>query len=130
MRPHRGEFAEDPNRAVAQLLAELLASCPAQDFALLATSIVRSEKDAALVRFFEAIKDHQWAKLRKFQSWLGSADNVEAYAIRCSERLSVVVVKTHFDLLQPSRLLSSEALPLEEGAKLLRVFANVPWHLF
>jgi len=137
VKPNRGESAKDPNRAVAQLLAELLASCllcrsgfSGHDFALLATWVVRGEKDDALVRFFEAMKDHQWAKLRDFQNWLGSADNVEAYAIRCSGRLSVAVVKTHFELLQGARLLYSEALSAGESAKLLEVFADIQWHAF
>jgi hypothetical protein len=137
VKSNRGKSAKDPNRAVAQVLGELLVSCllcrsgfSAHDFALLGTWIVQSEKDDALVRFFEAIKDHQWAKLREFQRWLGSADNVEAYAIRCSGRLSVAVVKTHFDLLQGTRLLYSEALSVEESANLLRVFADLQWHPF
>lgn len=134
---NRAESAKNPNRAVAQLLAELLASClvcrsgfSAHEFAQLATWIVPTEKDDALVGFFEAIKDHQWVKLREFQSWLGSADNIEAYAIRCSECVSVAVLKTHFDLLQGTRLLYSEALSVEESANLLRAFADLQWHSF
>ena len=137
LNPSRGESGKDPNRAVAQLLAQLLASClicqsgfSGHDFALLATWVVRGEKDEALVNFFEAIKDRQWTKLRDFHTWLGSADNVEAYAIRCSGRLIVAVVKTHFELLPGARLLYSEALSTEDSAKLLEAFANLQWHAF
>jgi hypothetical protein len=87
-------------------------------------------KDDALGKFFEAIKDRQWAELRDFQTWLGSADNVEAYVIRCSGRLTVAVIKMHFELLQRARLLYSEALSAEDSAKLLEAFANLQWHAF
>ena len=137
VKPNRGESAKDPNRAVAQLLAELLACClfcrsgfSGHDFALLATWIVRDEKDDALLRFFAAVKDHQWAKLRAFQSWAVNADAVEAYSIRCSGRLIVAVIKTHFELLQSARLLYSEALSTEESAKLFEVFGGILWHPF
>jgi hypothetical protein len=137
VKPNRGEFAKDPNRAVARILAELLESCllcrlgfSGHDFALLATWVVQGEKDDALVRFFEAIKDHQWAKLREFQNWLGKADNVEAYAIRCSGRLTVAIVKTHFDLCQGTQLLYREALSVEESAKLIETFNDLKWHAF
>jgi hypothetical protein len=128
---------KDPNRAVARLLAELLESCSlsrsgfsGHDYVLLATCVVRAKKDAALVRFFEAIKDHQWAKLREFQSWLGKADNVEAYEIGCSEHVTVAVVKTYFEPLQGARLLYSEALSKEESVGLLQIFTNLEWHQF
>ncbi len=132
-----GKYARDPQRAVACLLIELLTSCSRcgsgfsiHDFALLATCILRGEKDDTLLRFFEAIKDNDWAKLRDFQSWLGNADNVEAYAIRCSRRLSLAVVKTHFELLESPQLLYTEDLSADESAKLLGVFADRQWHQF
>ncbi len=137
VKSNRGESTKDPNRAVAKLLAEILASCPlcgsgfsAHDFTLLATSVVRSEKDDDLIGFFEAIKNHKWAKLREYQSWVGTADNVEAYSICCSGRLSIAVVKTHFELLQGTRLLYREPLSVEESSKLLEVFADIQWHPF
>jgi len=98
---------------------------------LLATCVVPSkQQNDALLRFFDSIKDHNWAKLRPFQSWLGDADDVEAYAIRCSERLMVAVIKTHFELLQSPRLLYSEVLSDEEGMKLIAAFTNPPWQPF
>jgi len=75
-------------------------------------------------------KDHKWAKLRELQGWVGRADNVEAYAIRCSGRLSVAVVKTHFELLQGTRLLYNEVLCAGESSDLLEVFADIQWHPF
>jgi hypothetical protein len=119
VRPNQGEHARDPSRAVAQLLAELLGSCAhcqsglsGHDYALLATWVITKEKDNALAKFLKAIKDHQWRKLREFQSWLGRADDVEAYAVRCSGNyLTVAVIKTHFELFQGARLLYSEGLP-------------------
>ena len=120
----------DPNRARARLLAKLLNTCghchsgvQGHEFALIATWIVTKEIDNALVKFFEATKEHQWPKLREFQSWRGRSDNLEAYAIRCpGQNLSVAIIKTHFELLQGARLLYSEALSTEEGDKLLSAF--------
>ena len=133
----RGKFKKYPNQAVALMLSEVLESCllcrsrfSGHDYGLMATWVVRGEKDDALVRFFEAIKDHEWAKLREFQSWLGKTDNVEAYAIRCLGRLSVAVVKTHFDPLQGARLLYREVLSVEESGKLLDTFSDIRWHPF
>jgi hypothetical protein len=137
LKSNRGESVKDPNRAVGQLLAKILESCPlcesgfsGHDFVLLATWVVRGEKDEELLRFFEAIKGHRWAKLREFQTWLATSDNVEAYAIRCSGRLTVAVVKTHFELFQGARLLYSEVLSIEEGARLLETFTGLQWHAF
>ena len=137
LKTRRGEAANDPSRAVAQVLAELLGGClvcrsgfSGHDYALLATWVVPSKGDSCLAGFFQAIKDHQWAKLHEFQTWLGSADNLEAYAIRCSQRVTVAVVKTHFELLQGARLIYSEALPAEEALKLLETFAGLEWHPF
>lgn len=134
---NRIEPAKDLNRAVAQLLAEAVEPCPVcrsgfsgRGYVLLATCVVRGAKDETLVRFFETIKGYQWAKLREFQSWLGKADNVEAYAIRCSGRVTLAVVKTHFELLEGARLLYSEALSMEEGIGLLHTFTSLEWHQF
>jgi hypothetical protein len=129
---------KDPTRAVARLLADLLKSCahcglqyPGHDYALLATWAITKQKHDALVSFFEAIKEHDWPKLREFQIWLGDADNVEAYAIRCSRgNLTVAVIKTHFELLQSPRLLYSEALAAEESNRLLHAFTDVQWYPF
>jgi hypothetical protein len=91
---------------------------------------VQTKTDEALLKFFQAVKDHQWATLREFQSWLGKADNVEVYALRCSGRVTVAVVKTHLELFQGDRLLYSEALSQEESVKLLETFADLQWHSF
>jgi len=135
MKPTTRELA-NANRAVADLLAEILEPCGhcgsrplGHQYVLLATLAVTNEKDSALLKFFEAVKDHQWARLRESQSWRGAADDVEAYAIRCQgSKLSLAVIKTHFELLQPARLLYSEALSLEDGNRLLEAFANLHWH--
>lgn len=123
--------------AVARMLFGLLKSCPicsstlsGHEYALLATCVVPSVKDDTLLGFFEAIKDHQWGKLREFRTWLGKSDNVEAYAIRCSAQLAVTVTKTHFELLQGSRLLYSEIVSQEERVKLYEAFTELPWHPF
>jgi hypothetical protein len=137
LKPNQVRSAKDPNRAVAQLLAQLLECCPVcrsgfsgHDYTLLATCVVPSESDDTLLGFFAAIKDHRWAKLRDSQAWLGKGDNLEAYAIRCSERLTLAVVKTHFELLQGARLLYCEALSIEEGDRLLGTFTDLQWHSF
>jgi hypothetical protein len=134
--PNRAKLAEDPSRAVAKLLMNLLGSCAhcqsglvGHEYALLASSVITNEKDSALVKFFEAIKEHRWEELREFHMWLGRADDVEVYVVRCSRhKLIVAVVKTHSELFQGSKLLYSEALVTEESNKLLDAFTGLRWH--
>ena len=129
---------KNPSRAVAQQLAEILGPCThcssalsGHEYALLASCVIAKEKGGALVGFFEAIKNHHWPKVNEFQIWLGGADDVEAYVVRCAGRnLTVVVIKTHFELFQGAQLLYSEALPTEECNKLSDAFTNVQWHPF
>ena|SRR5690242_6366439 len=135
MKSNQSELNKEPIRAVAHLLAELLGTCAhcrsglqGHEYALLATSVVVKGKDDALVSFFQAVKEHLWPKLREFQNWLGRADNVEAYIVRCSgQNLTVAIIKTHFELLHSPRLLHIEALTKEEGNRLLDAFAGLKW---
>lgn len=136
MKPSKEDFVNDPNRAVGLVLAEtveLCANCGARlqhhEYSLLATLAITKNKSDSKVKFFEAAKNHQWATLREFQDWHGADDDIEAYVIRCSKRnLSVAVLKTHFELLQPARLLYTEVLTAEEGGSLLDSFPNLKWH--
>jgi hypothetical protein len=138
LKPNRGKYASDPDRAVAQQLADLMQSCAhcraplrGHEYALLATWAISEEKDGALARFFEAIKEHDWLKLREFQSWLGNTDDLEAYAVRCSgQNLTVAVIKTHFELFQGARLLCTESLSAMDRSKLLDSFPDLQWHAF
>ncbi len=132
-----GKPKQDPNLAVAESLAQLLGSCPrcqsgftGHEYALLATWVVPKQKDETLSKYFEAVKQHDWPKLREFQSWLGGSDDIEAYAIRCSETVNIVVRKTHFELFHADQLLYSEPLPPQESNRLLDTFAEVHWHPF
>jgi len=130
------ESVKDSSHGVAQLLVELLQRCPhcesrflGHEYALLASRAVTNEKDGALVSFFGVIKEHHWLELRKFQSWQGNADDVEAYAIRCSgPNVTVAVIKTRFELFEGARLLYSEVLSKEEGTKLLHTLIDLQWH--
>jgi hypothetical protein len=136
-KPDTRELVQDPSQAKARVLAELLKTCAhcqsgvsGHEFALLATWVITNERDEALLRFFETIKDHRWLELRGFQSWLGEADNLEAYAIRCAgNNLSVAVIKSHFELLLGSRLVCHEAVPPSEADALLEVFTDLRWYL-
>lgn len=93
----------------------------------MATSVVTRTADADLVRFFEAVKNNEWPELRQLRTWLGSTDNVEAYAIRCSGRITVVVVKTSLELLRGAQWLYTESLPLGESARLFQTTPDLQW---
>ena len=120
--------------AVAKELAELLQSCPhcksslaGHEHCLVATCVAGEER--AMLKFFEAITGHQWSSLVAFQTWVGSADNVEVHAIRCLGRdLSVAVLKTHLELFEPTKLLYLEPLPIEESAVLSATLTGIHWH--
>ena len=136
MKPSKEDLLKDPNRAVGLVLAEtveLCANCGARllhhEYSLLATLAITKNTQETKIKFFEAVKDHQWAILHEFQDWHGADDDIEAYLIRCSKRnLSVAVLKTHFELLQPARLLYTEVLTAGEGGRLLDTFPNLKWH--
>ncbi len=48
--------------------------------------------------------------LREYHSRQGSADNLEEFLTRCSERIRVALVKTHFELLIGMQLPRTEVL--------------------
>ena len=77
------------------------------------------------------MQDHKWSILKEFQQWLGGADNVEAYAVRCPDRsVSVAVIQSRFEFLQADRLLLFEALHSEERDRLIQTFENAERHRF
>ena len=128
-----------PHQAVAQRLARLLESCDGcgsefanHDFTLLATCLVKSRKANydELLKLFTALETHDWAAVRKFQAFDGAQDDVEVYAIRGSEHLVVVAIKTYFELLQPNEVLYREVVPREEVSGLLQTLAEAEWHSF
>ena len=135
LKPNRGESIKDPNCIVAQNLAKLFEYCPlctfgfsGHDYARLATCIVPLSKYDTLWRFFEVTRNHQWEELREFQNRISKADDLEAFAIRCSGRLTVAIINSHFEHLQPNLLIYSEALSLEESGSLLETFPDLRWY--
>ena len=128
--------AKDLNKGTANVLDELLGACAHcqsrfsdHEFALLATWVVDRDKDENILNFLKVLKDHQWQKVHEFQCWLGTADDVEAYVVRCpGQNLVIAVIKTHFELFQPTYLVYSEALSAEEGTKLMDAFKYLQWY--
>ena len=128
----------NPQLATARKLAELIRTCPSckrhldrHEYAQLATCAVPDEKTDTLQVFFQAIKNHEWATLGKFQTWNPRGEDVEVYAVRCiTDGGSVVAVKTHFELFQSDRLLFCESLSAEDGGKLFAALPSLDWHPF
>ena len=127
--------------AKAKELASVLKNCPVcsngfsgHNYALLASLILKSTTGKAppereLVQLFQEIKDHAWPRLRNYRSWNSGSDNLEAYALTCpTDAMSIVAIKTHFELFEGTRFLYSEVLR-ETGARALQeTFADAEWH--
>jgi hypothetical protein len=136
MNSMKREGKSDTEKAVADLLSDLLPLCSScgpvrsrHEYALLASQAIVPDSNKTLLNLFQAIKNHDWLALRAYQTWLGNADDVEIYGIRClNGGITIVVIKTHFELLHGAQLLYSEVLSKQETENLLAIFAGSRWH--
>ena len=83
-----------------------------------------------VLKMFTALKERDWSALRQFQTFDGVEDDVEVYAIRGSEHLTLVAIKTHLELFQPVELLYREVLDQKDALSLGHEIAEAEWHPF
>jgi hypothetical protein len=129
-------MTSDLTNEVRRKLAEALGRCAhcgaalsGHEYALLAAEVLSDDSESSAV-FFRAVEEHDWMTLRAYQRWEGGSDDAELYAVRCADKVSVVVLKTYFELAMPARVLHSEPLSAEEGSKLFEAFPKAEWLRF
>ncbi len=95
---------------------------------LLASMVIDREDKRRLHAFFDALKCRRWTELLASQDWEGGEDDVELYGIRCkSDRVTLVVVRSPFELLASDEIIGVEVLTKEESRDLLALVEQEKW---
>lgn len=122
----------------ATSLARAVVTCPicnlgfqGHNYACLAMMVCPvSKDDKELGQFIGSVTDNEWTILREFQRYDVMEDDLIVYAIRCSDRISVTIIKSHFEVFLGDHWIDTRVLSLEESAKLIEVFTDKEWIRF
>ena len=107
---HRNATADD--------LRQVLKHCPicAKDFlnhfyALFATTVFAESNKNHVRLFFEALDGHKWMEAAQFQDWEALGDNMEAYALKCTnEQIALIVLNSPYELYERDSVTRLEVL--------------------
>ena len=128
-------FSKKPEDAIAAELRGMLKVCPTcganlngHSYALLATAVASDEKKKELAEFFQALKAHDWRKVRQFADFDPLLNAAEALALKCtSGSLALLIVRSPFELFDASSIMDSEVLDSESGRELDALIEADKW---
>lgn len=121
--------------ATSEKLCCLMRRCPICDnnlyghqYSLFAVEVIEKSHNE-LVNLFQDLLAHSWENLKKKQNWDSAGDNLEIFALRCaSDRLAVLVVRSPFELYEPSSLITTKVLTGDESTRLHQLIRPNDWH--
>lgn len=97
---------------VAQPCSHCLLALGAHESRLIGAAVLKQDRLDRFNELMSAIRNHEWTRIRTFQTWEGSQPNAEVYAINCPDdrKLSLVVISAPFSLDEPYILMHQEAV--------------------
>jgi hypothetical protein len=130
----RSKRAASAEEASARVLNEVIRSCPrcgqplnGHQYRLVAATTLKSDGLDRFRDLLSALRDHDWQKVKTFQSWEGDQANAEVYELKCPDGAStLVVISAPFALEEPYTLMHQERL--DDVAAFEMLPASDRWH--
>lgn len=116
-------------------IGQALRQCPlckesirAHTTALIGSIIANPSRQAELELFFKLLEERDWTGISIYREWDPQQDAVRAYAVRCSDGATqLVVFRDTFELLDPGEVYEFRVLSPEEIGSLNKALLTIPW---
>lgn len=123
----------EPGLAFRAEMRRAIPVCPACQQALdghfyqqIASIAFVEGREGVFPAMLEAVRSHQWEKLKSFQEWEGVLNDAVVYIFRCPNgRYSLFVIFDPFELYESYRLIHQEPLQADDSPILAK-----PWEEF
>jgi len=130
-------FSKKQEDATAAELRRMLKVCPAcganlnnHSYAIFAVTVASGERKKELLEFFQALKAHDWRKVRQFEDFDPLHNAAEAFALKCvSGSLVLLMVRSPFELYDASNIMDFEVLDGESGKELSALIEADEWRM-
>lgn len=97
-------------------------------YALVATISVQEQYSSDIKNMMSALADRSWESALQYESWEGSTDNLELYALALTAGdVILALLKSPYNPFDENELLFFETLTISEGASVKKLTKNAKW---